>query len=448
VNYPDERSVSAKLFELAQAVMPGGNSRHSLAFSPYPLYAATGEGAVVQDVDGRSYIDCINNMSAAIHGHRHPDILAAVNRQLDRLVSVGLPTEVEIELAELMVERVDSVETIRFANSGTEALMFAARAARAFTGRSLVAKIEGGYHGSYDALDVSNKPSPDEWGDPRAPATVRESAGFTDNSVADTLVLPVNDVEATRALIAEHGHELAAVVTDPLVSRMGFLPLTDDYLQMLRTETERRCIVLIFDEVFSFRLGPQGAQGAVGIRPDLSTFGKIIGGGFPIGAVGGRRDIMDVFNHLPDGRPKVEHSGTFNANPVSMAAGIASLKLLDAAAFDHLARLGDQLRSGVDSILAELGMPGRMQGRASLAALILHDRPVTDYRTFYDGMVRTDAMRLMAAFHRRMLNRGVLHVFPAGFILSTPMTTDTIGRVLEAARASLREIRDETAKEA
>lgn len=446
--FPNPKSRSATLFARAQAVMPGGNSRHSLAFAPYPLYAASGEGCTVIDADRKSYIDCINNMSATIHGHRHPAIAAAVDRQLGRLVSAGLPTEVEIELAELMVDRVSSVETIRFANSGTEALMFAARAARAFTGRRLIAKIEGGYHGSYDALDVSNRPSPDAWGDAAAPATVRESAGFTDNSVADTLILPVNDVDATRALIRAHGDDLAAIVTDPLVSRMGFLPLTAAYLNMLRDETAKRGIVLIFDEVFSFRLGVEGAQGRVGICPDLSTFGKIIGGGFPIGAIGGRRDIMDVFNHLPGGKARVEHSGTFNANPVSMAAGIAALKLLDEAMFAHLEALGQKLRNGIDSILAELGVAGRMQGDGSLAALILHDRPVSDYRSFYRGMVDSGAMPKLAAFHRAMLNRGVLHVFPAGFILSTPMTSATIDSILEAARDALREVRDLSARAA
>ncbi|WP_374571306.1 aspartate aminotransferase family protein [Phenylobacterium sp.] len=441
--YPDEKSRSAALFARAQAVLPGGNSRHSLAFAPYPIYAAAGEGCMVTDVDGASYIDCINNMSANIHGHRHPAVMEAATRQMEKLVSVGLPTEAEVTLAELMVARVDSVESIRFANSGTEALMFAVRAARAFTGRDLVAKIEGGYHGSYDALDVSNKPPAGAWGELDAPATVRESAGLTAGSVADTLVLPVNRVEATRALIERHGDRLAAIVLDPLVSRMGFLPLTAAYLAMVREETARRGIVLIMDEVFSFRLGPQGAQGAVGVRPDLSTFGKIIGGGFPIGAVGGRADIMDVFNHLPKGKPRVEHSGTFNANPVSMAAGAAALKLLDEAAFARLERLGDQLRDGLRGILKELSMPGQAPGQGSLLALLLHDRPVSDYRSFVETMTTTGAAREMAAFHRAMVNRGVLPVFPAAFILSTAMSEAVVDRILTAARESLRDVRDQ-----
>ncbi len=436
--YPDAASTSARLFARAQAAMPGGNTRHSLAFGPYPLYAARGEGYRVWDVDGASYIDCINNMSANIHGHRHPAIGEAVARQMERVVSVGLPTESEIELAEVLIARVPSVERVRFANSGTEALMFAVRAARAFTGRRMIAKIEGGYHGAYDALDVSNRPSPQAWGEADAPATVRESEGFTDGAVADTIILPVNRVEATRALIERHGENLAAIVLDPLVSRMGFLPLSADYLAMVREETARRGIVLIVDEVFSFRVGPRGAQGAFGLTPDLSTFGKIIGGGFPIGALGGRADIMDVFNHRPHGKPRVEQSGTFNANPVSMAAGLAAMKLLDDATFAHLDALGARLRGGLDSIFRELGMPGRAHGMGSLAALVLHDKPVRDYRSFVDGIVSTGAMAKMGQWHAHMLNRGVLGVFPSGFILSTPMTSAVIDEILDAARQSLR----------
>ena len=446
--FPDLQSRSALMFERAKLALPGGNSRHSLAVSPYPIYAASGSGCRVRDIDGSEYVDCINNMSANIHGHRHPAILAAVDRQMDRLISVGLPTEVEVELAETLCARVDSVERVRFANTGTEALMFAARAARAFTGRNKVAKIEGGYHGSYDALDVSNRPSPDAWGHAETPNVVRESGGFTDGSVADTIILPVNNLDATRSLIARHGDDLAAVVVDPLVSRMGFLKVDQAYLDMLREETERRGIVLVFDEVFSFRIGLQGAQGEVGIRPDLSTFGKVIGGGFPIGAVGGKADIMQMFSHLPKGRPIVEHSGTFNANPVSMAAGKAALDLFDAAAVSRLAGLGDRLREGLTRTLADLGLAWRVQGYGSLATILPFKDPARDYRAFHGAMAAANAGSTMAAFHRGMVNRGILPTFPAAFILSTAMDEAVIDSIVGAARESLSEIRNGSAQAA
>lgn len=446
--FPDTQSRSAQMFERAKASLPGGNSRHSLAVSPYPIYAASGSGCRVRDIDGSEYVDCINNMSANIHGHRHPAILAAVDRQLDKLISVGLPTEAEVELAEALCRRIDSVDLVRFANTGTEALMFAARAARAFTGRNKVAKIEGGYHGSYDALDVSNRPSPDAWGDSDAPNVVRESGGFTDGSVADTIILPVNNLQASRRLIERHSDDLAAIVVDPLVSRMGFLRVDQSYLDMLREETQRRGIVLIFDEVFSFRIGLQGAQGEVGICPDLSTFGKVIGGGFPIGAVGGKAEIMQMFSHLPKGRPTVEHSGTFNANPVSMAAGKVALDLFDSEAVSRLAALGDRLREGLTRALTDLGFPWRVQGYGSLASILPFQEPAKDYRAFHGAMASANAGAIMAAFHRGMINRGVLPTFPAAFILSTAMDEAVIDSVVEAARESLRDIRNGSAQAA
>ncbi len=438
--YLDLESRSARLFERAKAVLPGGNSRHSVAWAPHPIYAASGQGCYVTDIDGFVYIDAINNMSANIHGHRHPAIEAAVVEQLGRLVSVGLPTEKEIGLAEALSCRVPSVEQVRFTNSGTEALMFAVRAARAFTGRPMIAKIEGGYHGSYDALDLSNRPSPDAWGAADAPATVQEDEGFTSGAVVDTLILPVNRTDAARDLLKRHSNRLAAVVIDPVVSRMGFLPLNSDFLSMVRKTTEDLGALLIFDEVFSFRLGTAGAQGLFGITPDLTTFGKVIGGGFPIGAFGGRRDVMAVFDHSR-GRPRVEHSGTFNAHPVSMAAGLAALELLDDPAMARLNALGDRLRSGLRDHLASLELPGLVQGSGSLAALLPHARPFSDYRGFHTGLQDAALAPHLASFHRGMLARGVMPVWPGGFILSTPMTDETIDRILEAAFAALTDIR-------
>lgn len=438
--FPDPSSKSASLFARAQASLPGGNSRHSIAFAPYPIYAASGLGCEIRDADGTTYIDCINNMSANIHGHRHPAIMEAALKQQELLTSVGLPTETEIILAELLTARVPSVETVRFCNSGTEALMFAARVARAFTGRDMIAKIEGGYHGSYDSLDLSNRPSPDVWGDDDAPATVLEGSGITRAIADQTVILPVNRIEATRAIIKAKADRLAAVFIDPLVSRMGFLPLTDPYLKMLQEETARHGILLVFDEVFSFRLGRSGAQGRFGVSPDLTTFGKIIGGGYPIGALGGRREVMEVFNHLPSGKPKVPHSGTFFANPVSMAAGTAALNLLDESMFSHLDRLGDLLRTGLKDLSSRLGVAGQVMGLGSLVAFMPNSEPYSDYRGFARSAANAggDAFKHFAG----LINRGVLPVSPRGFILSTPMTEDTIGRILEAFEASVLAARD------
>ena len=269
--FPDSNSLSAQLFERGRKVMPGGNSRVGVMMEPYPIYAVSGRGCRVTDVEGNERIDYINNWSSLIHGHSNPEVLAAIADQSQRLLAVGQPTLVEIELAELLTERVPGIDMIRFSNSGSEGVLMGLRAAKAFTGRPKVAKVEGAYHGNADPIEVSVAPSPKDWGEASAPATVAATQGITDGVLQDTVVLPFNDVAASRAIIEANRHDLAVVVVDPVVSRMGFVQATREYLEMLREVTEQHGILLIFDEVFSFRLGYHGAQGEVGVIPDITS---------------------------------------------------------------------------------------------------------------------------------------------------------------------------------
>jgi glutamate-1-semialdehyde 2,1-aminomutase len=433
--YPNSASRSAHLFERARNALPGGNSRHGVYLSPYPIYAATGKGCRVTDVDGNERIDCVNNWSSLIHGHCNDEIVAAVQAQAERLMAAGMPTQVEIELAELLVARLPGVDLVRFSNSGSEGVLFAVRAARAFTGRAKIAKVEGAYHGNIDAVEVSVAPSSAHWGAPHAPAPVPATDGIPPAVIADTLVLPFNDVQSTEALLREHGDALAAVVLDPVVSRMGLVAATPEYLRMVREVTHELGILLIFDEVFSFRLGYHGIQGEVGVTPDLTALGKIIGGGLPIGATGGRADVMAVFDQT---RPplRVEHGGTYNANPMSMAAGLACMRQMTPAMYTHLELLGDRLREGLRDALERTGVPGHVRGQGSLVALGLGATAAQNYRELKFGEAER---RMISQLHRYLLNHGV-QIVPYGmFILSTPMTTDDIDFIVAQTRAGLAE---------
>jgi glutamate-1-semialdehyde 2,1-aminomutase len=317
--YPDATSRSAQLYDRALASLPGGNSRTAVFREPYPIYINRGEGAYVWDVDGVKRLDLINNQSALVHGHSHPHIVKAVKAQVEKLTSVCAPTESEVVLAEELCRRVRSIERVSFCNSGSEAVLFAVRAARAHTGRDIVAKVEGSYHGNIDAVEISVFPKPNQWGDASAPQAQPEGLGIPTHVVENTLVLPFNDVDAARRLIQEHASQLACVLIDPAPPRMGFIEASDSFLQMLREETKRHGIVLIFDEVYAFRQSMGGAQQRRGVDADLTALGKLIGGGLPIGATAGSAEILSVFDPR-NGGAKAGHAGTFTRCPWSRDA--------------------------------------------------------------------------------------------------------------------------------
>lgn len=426
MHFPDHCPASKALHERARRVMPGGNTRTTVFVEPFPLYAVRGEGCRVYDADGRELIDCINNFTAMIHGYANDHVNKAVIAQLPHGTAFGMPTLSEIELAEMLVERLPSVEHIRFANSGTEAVMMALKAARAFTGRPRIAKLEGAYHGSYDYAEVSLDSSPSNWGG-ELPQSVAYARGTPASVLADVLVLPMNDIEATRRIIAEHGPSLAGVLVDPLPNRAGLIPVDRAYLLELARLTREAGALLIFDEVIAFRLGFGGAQSIWGIFPDLTALGKIIGGGFPVGAVGGRAEVMAVFDPT-GGQPALPHGGTFSANPVTMAAGRAAMELLDRAAFARLDQAGEHVRRGIAAGFRRHGVTGQVTGMGSLFKLHFTDRPIHDYRSAYPG---AEARGRMQVVHTALLNNGILAAGYGLFALSTPMTDADIDLIVE-----------------
>jgi glutamate-1-semialdehyde 2,1-aminomutase len=441
--FPDQKSQSAALYQRAQAVMPGGNSRSTTYFTPYPIYLDRAEGCRVWDVDGVERIDCINNYSALIHGHCHPHIVEALRRQAGRILSVSMSTESEIRLAELVTERMPGIDQIRFTNSGSEGVMLAVMAARAYTGRNKIAKIEGAYHGCYDSVEVSLYPTPENWGPDDAPAGVAPN-GVHSGALANTIVLPANNVEAGRAILRAHADDLAGVIIDPLIKNLGYLPATPEFLQMLREETRAANALLMFDEVYSFRMGYHGAQGILGVLPDLTAMGKVIGGGMPVGAVGGSEEVMTTVFDPREGRGKMSHGGTFNANPMTMVAGAAALELYDETAHNRLAGLGDRLRQGMREALTIAGMPGTVTGTSSMIGLFHMDTPITDYRSMMNVMMRDPGVMQKAdSFFKHMLNEGVYLASQGFFVLSTAMTESDIDFVLEKSLVSLRAMSNE-----
>ncbi|MBL8959611.1 MAG: aspartate aminotransferase family protein [Gemmatimonadetes bacterium] len=416
------------LYQHAAGVMPGGTSRLHYYYPPHPIYAASGRGCRLTDVDGVERIDCLNNMTSLIHGHADPDINAAIIDQLQRGTAWSEPGEAEWRLAQLMVDRVASVERIRFANSGTEAVMMAIKLAREFTGRSVLAKFEGHYHGYYDYVQVSVATPPDRWGPDDAPATVPVSGGLAESVVGEVLVLPWNRPEAVEALLAKHGHRIAALILDPLSNRCGMAPPAAGFMEFLTEITRRHGIVLIYDEVISFRMGHGGAQARYGGTPDLTTFGKIMGGGLPVGAVGGRAEIMSLLDPT-GGKPRLESGGTFSGNPLTMVAGLAAMQKYTEAEVARLHAMGDDLRRRVDQVFAQAGEVAQLAGDGSLFRVLLTRDVVTDYRS---SVRNAQPMARMGELHKRLLHEGVIISRIGLGCLSTPMVTGDIDQIVAA----------------
>jgi glutamate-1-semialdehyde 2,1-aminomutase len=431
----EDRSASARLFERARKVIPGGTSKANMRIRPHPCYIASGAGCRVTDADGVERLDALNNFTALIHGHGFRPIVEAVTRQVARGSAFASSTPEEVELAELLCERVAGLERIRFGNSGTESIMMAIKAARAYTGRDRIAKFEGAYHGYYDDVQVSFNSRPENWGPDDAPASVPSSGGIPKHRVLETLVLPWNDRDACERAIERHRTELAAVIVDPLANQMGFIPPADGFLAFLRDVTRRHGILLIFDEVISFRVGYRGAQGRYGGDPDLTVLGKIMGGGFPVGATGGRAEVMDVFDPGTSG-PRILSGGTFSGNPVTMAAGLAAMHAMTEPEFERLETLGRRLRARLDEMLRANGVPGQVTGAASLFRIVLSGRPLRNYRDV-DPEAGARADRLCHA----LLDAGVVVNTNGLGCLSTPMTEREVEEIAVALDRALHALR-------
>ena len=419
------------LWARAQALIPGGVNSPVRSFRSVggdPFFVARAEGAYLYDTEGRRYTDYVLSWGPLILGHAHPVVTEAVKRQVGRGTSYGAPTAAEVEMAELIVGMVPSVEMVRLVNSGTEATMTALRLARAATGRVLVLKFTGCYHGHADAFLVAA-------GSGVATLGLPDSPGVSETVAAETLVLPFNDLDAVERLFETRGEEISSIFVEPVVGNSGLILPVEGFLEGLRAITERHGALLVFDEVMTgFRVAAGGAQERYGIEPDLTTLGKVIGGGLPIGAFGGRRDLMERM--APAG--PVYQAGTLSGNPLATAAGNAQLRyLVEEDPFEHLAQAAERLSGGIVSALTEAGIRASGCSVGSMWGVFFSEGPV---RSFEEAQL-ADLDRFRA-FHRACLDRGVFLApspFEAGFV-STAHTPGVIDETLEVVRAAVLEI--------
>jgi glutamate-1-semialdehyde 2,1-aminomutase len=399
--------LAESLFDRALARIPGGVSSPVRAFGAVggePFFVARGEGAYLIDTDGRRYVDYVQSWGASILGHAHPKVVEAVQRAAADGTSYGAPTAREVALAEAICARVPSVEKVRFVSSGTEAAMTAVRLARGATGRAKIVKFAGCYHGHLDALLVAAGSGVATFGLPG-------SAGVTEGTVADTVVVPYNDAGAVDEVFARLGDEVAAVLVEPVAANMGLVPAESGFLAALRRRCDEHGALLVFDEVITgFRLGRAGAQGVLGASADLSLFGKVVGGGLPLAAVGGRADVMDEL--APVG--PVYQAGTLSGNPLATAAGIAALSLLDDDAYSRLEGIATRLGDGLVAVFDAAGVAAQVPRAHTLVGLFFADRPVHDY-----DRAHAANHKAYASFFHGLLDRGV-YIAPSGYEVMFP----------------------------
>jgi glutamate-1-semialdehyde 2,1-aminomutase len=432
--YRRKTPASCRFFTTAREYLPGGDSRSTLFYRPYPAVMDRGDGCLLHDIDGNPLLDFTGNHTSLIHGYSHPDVVKAVQHQLRKGTTFPGATEPQLRFARLLCERIPSVERIRFTSSGTEAVLNAIRAARAFTARTRIGKVEGGYHGTVDDVMVSIQPSSLDAGDRRRPKATPHGRGVRPDASSTAVILPFNDVEGARQVLEPVGHQLAAVLVEPVLGSAGMIPAERAYLQALRELTQRFGIVLIFDEVVSFRVAFGGAQAHYGISPDLTCLGKLIGGGFPLGAFGGRADIMALFD--PTDGPAIPHPGSHNANPVALAAGAACVEILTTVALTQLNRRAETLRSEIVNAFSEAFIPVQVTGLGSLFALHLTANPVQSYR----DTLSADA-GLRHQIFLGLYNEGIL-IDPRGVgCLTTALGDEEIGRFGAALRLVLSRVR-------
>ncbi len=425
---------SARTYARARKVLPGGVSRNTVLRRPHPLYAARGEGCRVWDVEGVARIDFANNMASLIHGHAFPPVVAAVTEQLQRGTAFTTATEQEVDYAEFLVARSPAFEMIRFVNSGTEAVMGCLKAARAFTGRPRIAKVEGAYHGQYDYAEVSQTAGPDNWGAADQPASVPVAQGTPPSALGDVVVLPYDDPERALALLDRHAEDLACVLLDPMPHRVGLVPASERFVTALRRWCDAHGALLVFDEVITFRSSPGGAQDWYPVKPDLTALGKVIGGGFPVGALAGRAEVMAVMDPLT---PPVRfpHSGTFSANPVTMVAGHVAMQHFGPDAVAHVNGLADRARTAITEAAAIAGIPACVTGAGSMFRVHLKPEPPRDYREAYQT---ADEVAQLGRLLDHLFAHGLMMINTCSGTISTAMTGAEIDHLAEAVLGGFR----------
>ncbi len=431
------KTSSQQLYERALKVLPGGVSRNAVLRKPVPSYLAHAEGCWVTDLEGVRRLDFANNMASLIHGHAHPKIIEAVTKQLPHGTASTLATQIEVEFAEHMVSRTQSFEKIRFVNSGTEGIICCLKAARAFTGKPMIAKVEGAYHGLYDYAEVSQTAAPGTWGDENHPTSVPVTRGTPQSALDEVIVLPFNDPARSIALLNAHADQVACVLIDPLPHRVGMSPATSDFIEELYEWTRAHRSLFVFDEVITFRSEYGGAQEWYKVRPDLTALGKMIGGGFPVGAIAGRSDVMDVLNPLAK-QVLFPHSGTFSANPVTLTAGYTAMTLFDRDAVSRVNALGARARRQIADVIAEADIPASVTGAGSMFRIHFKSLPPVDYREAFAAPNEVAAKEALLEY---LFRNGIMMINTCSGTISTPMTEREIDQLCDVMVSGMRSIR-------
>lgn len=419
--YREKFPVSRERHQALLKYIPGGATRSLSYFKPYPIHIAHGEGAYVYTHEGHKLLDVTNAYGALVHGHGDPDVVKAVQEGIARGSQYSTPTDGQYKLARLLCERVPSFDRVRFLNSGTESTLFALRTARAFTGRDKILRLSGGFHGTHDCVAASTRKNV-------------ITAGIPKGMTADMLEVPFNDFEALERTVRENAADLAALIMEPFLGAGGVVLPEPGYLEHARRVTQAHGVLLIFDEIFSFRIDTGGCQKRFGVTPDLTTVGKVVGGGLPIGVFGGRQEIMNIYCHECTATP-LYHSGTFNGYETVMQAGYAALAKYDEAAVATLNSLGDHFQAGLLRIFRENGL--NIQSNQIGSLLNIH---FVNRKADKPEIVQTSAEQLHALMHLSLLTKGFFTIPRGLFILSTRMTRTEIDRMVAGIAATLKEL--------
>lgn len=423
------QNISEKIYQKACEVLPGGISRNTVFRKPYPHYVEEASGCHITDVEGVRRIDFANNMAALIHGHSHPAIVEAVIKQLRKGTAYTMASEIEVTYAELLCGRVPGFEKIRFVNSGTEAVMAMLKASRAFTGRPKIAKAEGAYHGTYDFAEVSQTANPANWGDINQPNSVPVAFGTPRGVLEDVIIFPFNDIERTISLLDKHAAEIACVMIDPVPHRVGLLQASNEFVEAIYQWTRKNGALLVFDEVVTFRANYGGAQEKYSVSPDLTALGKIIGGGFPVGAFAGRSDVMQVLDPRQSVLP-FPHSGTFSANPITMTAGYTAMKMFDQEAVLKLNALAGKAISQISEAALMADVPVSITGAGSMFRMHLRPTPPTTYRDAYQSKETSQVITELLDYLYYKENILMINTFACMF--STVLTQKEVDQLSEA----------------
>ncbi len=439
----DQKQTNESIYADAVKVLPGGVSRNTIFHKPFPHYVAGAQGCYVTDIDGVERVDFANNMASLIHGHAYPRIIEAVTKQLHRGTAYTLATEIEVRYAEHLTSRSESLEKIRFTNSGTEAVMAMVKAARAYTGKHKIAKAEGSYNGTYDYIEVSQVSGPHNWGDLDHPNRNLLAHGTPPSVAEDVIIYPFNDIERTLNLLDENADDLACVLIDPIPHRVGLFEATPEFVEAVHAWTRKHNALMVFDEVITFRTNYGGAQEQYSIRPDLTAMGKMIGGGFPVGAFAGRADVMKVMD--PNENPLLlPHSGTFSANPITMTAGFVAMQDYDQDAVIKLNALTKRAIRQVEEAIVLADVPMSISGAGSMFRLHPRANTPTTYREAYQSVEEKAVMTRM--LDHLFYKEDIIMVNTGTCMFSTALTQDEVDILSEGMLNAFRLIRPDLLK--